>query len=100
MGTPLSLGVLPQSLRPRGVLETRNVYGSEFGPDMFEPHGLDRWRIKLSAQVLRHLSKGDKLIHEQADALDSYAHKASRPGTDYVFASTDQPGQTITLKQS
>ncbi|MFX4493797.1 hypothetical protein ABTA45_20090, partial [Acinetobacter baumannii] len=44
IGTPLSLGVLLQSLRKGGYLETRNVYGSQFEHGI-EPHGIDRWRV-------------------------------------------------------
>ena len=56
--------------------------------------------IKLCAQVLRHLAKGDKLVESYANTFDTYAAKASRPGDDYVFASADSRGQTITIKQS
>lgn len=98
LGTPLSLGTLLQSLRPGGVLETRNVFGKQFS-DTYEPHGFDRWRIKLAAQTMRHLGKGDKVIDSYADALDAYAAKASRPGDEYVFASMDQKGQLIRIKQ-
>ena len=55
---------------------------------------------QVCAQVLRHLAKGDKLVESYADAFDTYAAKASRPGDDYVFASADSRGQTITIKQS
>jgi hypothetical protein len=94
--TALSLGVLLQSLRKGGQLETRNVLGSRF-EDFVEPHGFDRWRIKLAAETMRQLANGDKDVIRMADALDVYAAKASRPGSDYILASTDQPGQSVSI---
>jgi hypothetical protein len=95
--TPLTLGVLLQSLRKGGFLETRNVYGKQF-PDGVEPHGIDRWRIKFCAEVMRQLEPNDSVVKEYADALDLYAQKASRPGeTSYIFASVDNAGETISI---
>jgi hypothetical protein len=95
--TPLTLGVLLQSLRKGGFLETRNVYGKQFD-DGIEPHGIDRWRIKFCAEVMRQLEPNDSVVKEYADALDSYAQKASRPGeTSYIFASVDNAGETINI---
>ncbi|MFX4493758.1 hypothetical protein ABTA45_19890, partial [Acinetobacter baumannii] len=71
-GTPVSLGGLLQSLRDGGLLETRNVYGKEF-EDGIEPHGIDHWRIKFCAEVMRQLAPSDKTVTEQANALDNYA---------------------------
>jgi hypothetical protein len=92
----LSLGVLLQSLRKGGQLETRNVLGSRF-EDFVEPHGIDRWRIKLCAEVMRQLANGDKDVLKMADGLDTYAAKASRGGSDYVWASTDKPGEAVSI---
>jgi hypothetical protein len=95
--TPLTLGVLLQSLRKGGFLETRNVYGAQF-EDGIEPHGIDRWRIKFCAEVMRQLEPHDSVVNEYADALDLYAQKASRPGeTSYIFASVDNAGETINI---
>jgi hypothetical protein len=96
IGTPASLGVLLQSLRDGGLLETRNVYGKEF-EDGIEPHGIDRWRIKFCAEVMRQLAPKDKTTTEYADALDQYAQEASRPGDTYVWASTDKPGEKVEI---
>lgn len=87
--TALTLGVLLQSLRKGGQLETRNVLGKQF-EDFIEPHGIDRWRIKLSAEVMRQLGNGDKRVENMANALDNYAARASRPGDSYVWASADE----------
>ncbi len=95
-----SLGVLLQSLRAGGKLETRNVFGAEFrAPDNplgFEVHANDAFRPRLVAEVLRQRSNGDPLLNRYADALDTYARQASREG-DYVWASLDQPGKSVTL---
>jgi hypothetical protein len=96
VGTPLSLGVLLQSLRKGGMLETRNVSGSQF-EETFEPHGFDRWRVKLSAEVMRQLGKGDPAVNKYADALDLYATQSARPGDNYVIASLDNKGQTLQI---
>lgn len=98
VGTPSTLGILLQSIRRGGVLETRNVYGSQF-PETFEPHGLDTWRIRLSAEVMRYLSGNDKDVSAYADALDNYANKAGHPSSDYVFASLDTKGETVKISQ-
>jgi hypothetical protein len=97
-GSPLTLGVLLQSLRPDYLLETRNVFGKEF--DLFEPHGFDRWRLKLTAATMRHLGDGDKLVNEYANAFDNFADKGSRPGDFYTFASVDKKGEIVRIKQS
>jgi hypothetical protein len=96
VGTGVSMGVLLQSLRDGGLLETRNVYGKEF-EDGIEPHGIDRWRIKLCAEVMRQLAPGDKAVTEQADALDQYAKEASRSGDTYTWASVDNPGEKVEI---
>ncbi len=96
IGTPASLGVLLQSLRDGGLLETRNVYGKEF-EDGIEPHGIDRWRIKFCAEVMRQLAPTDKVTNDYANALDLYAKEASRPGKDYTWASTDNPGEKVDI---
>jgi hypothetical protein len=96
VGTGVSMGVLLQSLRDGGMLETRNVYGKEF-EDGIEPHGIDRWRIKLCAEVMRQLAPGDRAVTEQADALDQYAKEASRAGDTYTWASVDNPGERVDI---
>jgi hypothetical protein len=97
-GTPVSLGVLLQSLRRGGILETRNVYSAKF-PETFEAHGFDKGREINSAQVMRQLGGTDPLVNEYADALDGYAQKASRPGDQYVYASMDNKGEKISFPQ-
>jgi hypothetical protein len=96
VGTAVSMGVLLQSIRDGGLLETRNVYGNEF-EDGIEPHGIDRWRIKFCAEVMRQLAAGDKAVIEQADALDQYAKEASRAGDTYTWASVDNPGEKVDM---
>lgn len=99
----LSLGVLLQSLRKGGKLENRNVMGSEYkgdgNPLGFEVHGMDRFRIKLSAEVLRQRANGDPLVLEYARNLDRYADVASREG-DYTWSSLDKPGQSISVPKA
>jgi hypothetical protein len=94
--TALTLGVLLQSLRKGGKLETRNVLGQQF-PDFVEPHGMDGWRIKLSAEVMRQMANGDKHVLRAADALDTYANQASRTDTHYQWASLDHEGQMVRI---
>lgn len=99
----MSLGVLLQSLRKGGKLENRSVMGSEYrgegNPLGFEVHGMDRFRVKLSAEVLRQRANGDPLVLEYAKNLDRYADAAAREG-DYTWASLDKPGQTITVPRA
>ena len=110
--TGLSLAVLLGSLRkpagdPRGPgsLETRSMYGNDFvdanmGNTLgIEPHGIDRWRIKLTAQTLREISGGDKSVNAHADQLDSMATAMSRPGDQYVWANMDQQGKFVAIPQ-
>jgi hypothetical protein len=99
IGTAASMGVLLQSMRDGGLLETRNVYGKEF-EDGIEPHGIDRWRIKLCAEFMRQLAQGDKDVIEKANALDQYAKEASRSGNTYTWASVDNPGENIELSMT
>jgi len=95
-----ALGLLLQSLRKGGKLETRNVYGTEYksaeNPFGFEVHAFDALRPKIVAAVMRARANGDKNVIESADALSRYADDASRPG-DYVFANMDKPGETVTI---
>ncbi len=95
-----ALGILLQSLRKGGQLETRNVFGKEFvAPDNplgFEVHAFDALRPKIVAATMRARANGDKNVLEHAKALDRYSDEASRPG-DYVFANMDKPGETITI---
>lgn len=112
--TGLSLATLLGSLRKPsnaapngpGLLETRSMYGSKMvDADMgntlgVEPHGIDRWRLKLSAQTLRELAGKDpaaKPVLEYADKLDSLSDAMSRPGTQYVWANADQPGSFVAV---
>ncbi len=110
--TGLSLATLLASLRKAapgsakdapGLLETRSMYGHEMvDADMgnhlgIEPHGIDRWRLKLAAETLRELSQGDKGVHEYAAGLDKLADTMSRPGSQYVWASMDQKGQFVSI---
>lgn len=99
----LSLGVLLQSLRRDGKLENRNVFGEEYvGPGNqfgFEVHGMDRFRVLLSAEVLRQRSNGDPLVLEYAKSLDRYAEVASREG-DYTWASLESPGKSVTVPRA
>lgn len=112
--TGLSLALLLSSLRKPagnnpagpGLLETRSVYGK----DMIDPamhnnlgiavHGIDRFRIKLSAETLRELGDGDAPINAYAAKLDVLADTMSRPGKDYIWANSDQPGQFISVAQA
>lgn len=94
LGTPDSLVVLLKSLRAGGKLETRSVYGEQF-PEQFEAHGLDRWRLLVSAETIRQRTKfagGDKELEKLADQLTTIADQVSRPGDNYVWASTDKKG--------
>jgi len=99
-----ALGILLQSLRKGGQLETRNVYGKEFipkdapqdNPLGFEVHAFDALRPKIVAATMRARANGDQRVLDYAKALDRYSDEASRPG-DYVFANMDKPGETITI---
>jgi hypothetical protein len=95
-----ALGLLLQSLRKGGQLETRNVFGTEFkspeNPYGFEVHAFDALRPKIVAAVMRARANGDARVMEYANALDRYSDEASKPG-DYVFANMDNPGQTVTI---
>ncbi|MBU6452078.1 MAG: hypothetical protein KGS72_09895 [Cyanobacteria bacterium REEB67] len=95
-----ALGLLLQSLRKGGQLETRNVFGTEFkspeNPYGFEVHAFDALRPKIVASVMRARANGDARVMEYANALDRYSDEASKPG-DYVFANMDNPGQTVTI---
>ena len=98
-----SLGVLLQSLRPSGKLETRNVFGKEFmGPENplgFEVHANDAFRPMLVAEVLRNRANGDPLLLKYAENLERYSREASREG-DYVWASLDSPGKSVTIPRA
>jgi hypothetical protein len=97
-----ALGILLQSLRKGGQLETRNVFGKEFvaddNPMGFEVHGFDAIRPKIVAATMRARANGDPRVLEYANALDRYSDEASRPG-DYVFANMDKPGETVTISR-
>jgi hypothetical protein len=112
--TGLSLATLLGSLRKPGtenpngpgLLETRSMYGKDMiDTDMgntlgVEPHGIDRWRIKLSAQVLRELAGKDpnaQPVHAYADKLDGLADSMARPGNQYVWAHADKKGEFIAV---
>ncbi|MFN8659548.1 MAG: hypothetical protein U0105_24650 [Candidatus Obscuribacterales bacterium] len=110
--TGLSLAVLLGSLRKplpgapagaAGALETRSMYGSEFAdptnPLGIEPHGIDRWRLKSTAQVLREMSGGDKAILERATNMDRLAEQMARPGETYAWANMDKPGEYFAIPQ-
>jgi hypothetical protein len=100
----MALGILLQGLRQGGQLETRNVYGKEMAsaenPMGIEVHAIDVFRPKLVAEVLRQRSNGDPMLLEYAKQLDAYAETASRGGKDYVWASTDTPGQKIVIPRA
>jgi len=95
-----ALGLLLQSLRKGGKLETRNVFGAEFkaddNPFGFEVHAFDALRPKIVAAVMKARANGDAKVIEYANALERYADEASKPG-DYVFANMDNPGETVTI---
>lgn len=107
----LSLAVLLGSLRkpgagnPKGpgLLETRSMYGKEMIDEHMEntlgiePHGIDRWRIKLAAETLRHLSNGHQGLLKYADGLDVMAGEMARPGTQYIWANMDEPGKFVAI---
>lgn len=109
--TGLSLAVLLGSLRKPagsnpagpGLLETRSMYGKDMvEPEMhntlgIEPHGIDRWRLKLAAETLRELGGGSKPVADYAAKLDGLADTMSRPGSQYVWANTDNPGQFVAI---
>lgn len=103
-----SLGMLLQSLRQGGLLETRNVYGKEFAgkganaenPMGFEVHAIDAFRPRLIAEVIRYKANGDPLLLEYAKALDKYSVDAARKSPDYEWANMDQPGQKITIPRA
>ncbi len=106
----LSLATLLSSLRKpqegapagtAGKLETRSMYGKEFAnaenPLGIEVHGIDAWRIKLSAEVLRQLSKNDPKVNAYADKMVNLADNMRRPGDNYVWASMDDPGKFVSI---
>lgn len=108
--TGLSLAVLLGSLRKPGAgagkngpgqLETRSMYGKEFvedgNPLGIEVHGVDAWRIKLTAETLRQLSNNDARVVAHADTLDKLATAMRRPGDNYVWANMDQQGTFISV---
>lgn len=96
-----ALGILLQSLRANGQLETRNVFGKEFvdpveNPLGFEVHAFDAIRPKIVAETMRARANGDKNVLEKADALERYANEASRPG-DYRFRNIESPKDEIVI---
>lgn len=106
----LSLSVLLSSLRkpaegaPKGSpgqLETRSVYGTEYAskenPLGIEVHGIDSWRIKLSAEVLKQLSNNDAKVVAYADKMIKMSDQIRRPGDQYIWASADQPGKFVSV---
>lgn len=109
--TPLSLATLLGSLRkapegaPKGApgsLETRSMYGSEFvdpvnNPLGIEVHGIDAWRVKLGAEVLRQLSNNNSKVVAYANQLDMLSENLRRPGDNYVWASMDNKGQAVSI---
>lgn len=109
--TPLSLATLLGSLRkplagaPKGApgaLETRSMYGSEFAeegsnPIGIEPHGIDAWRVKLGAEVLRQLSNNNAQVNAYANQLDALSESLRRPGENYVWASMDNQGKFVSI---
>ncbi|MBX9690545.1 MAG: hypothetical protein K2X27_27765 [Candidatus Obscuribacterales bacterium] len=109
--TGLSLAPLLSSLRkpaagaPKGApgqLETRSMYGEEFvdpvdNPLGIEHHGIDAWRIKLSAEVLRQLSGNDPKVSKFAGMMDNLSESMRRPGDNYVWASMDNKGQYVSI---
>lgn len=108
--TGLSLAALLSALRkppagsPRktpGQLETRSMYGQELaeaGNELgIEVHGIDAWRLKLSAQVLRELGRGNKRINDYADSLVTLSESVRRPGDKYVWASMDHKGKFVEI---
>lgn len=98
-----ALGVLLQSLRSGGKLETRNVMGADFvspeNPLGFEVHANDAIRPKIVAATIRARANGDTKLLDYATALDNYANKASRQG-DYVWANMDKPGEALTISRA
>ncbi|MBY0548160.1 MAG: hypothetical protein K2W95_12775 [Candidatus Obscuribacterales bacterium] len=106
--TGLSLAVLLGSLRKPaagktgpGQLETRSMYGKEFvedgNPLGIEVHGVDAWRIKLTAETLRQLANNDAKVVAHAATLDQLANAMRRPGDNYVWANMDQQGSFISV---
>lgn len=108
--TGLSLAVLLGSLRKPGAgagkngpgqLETRSMYGKEFvedgNPLGIEVHGVDAWRIKLTAETLRQLSNNDPKVVAHAATLDQLSNAMRRPGDNYVWANMDQQGSFISV---
>jgi hypothetical protein len=95
-----ALGMLLQSLRKGGQLETRNVFGTEFksaeNPFGFEVHAFDALRPKIVAAVMRARANGNAKVLDYAGALERYSDEASKSG-DYTFANMDNPGQTFTI---
>ncbi len=98
-----ALGVLLQSLRSGGKLETRNVMGGDFvspeNPLGFEVHANDAIRPKIVAATIRARAHGDQKLLDYAKALDTYAENASRSG-DYVWANMDKPGEALTISRA
>ena len=77
------------------------MFGQEFAsPDNplgIEVHGIDAWRIKLSAEVLKQLSNGDAKVAAHADKLVKLADNMRRPGDNYVWASMDRKGEFVSI---
>lgn len=101
VGTPLTLAILLASIRRGGVLETRNVSGSQF-EHTFEPHGFDGWRLLDCAEVVRRLGGNDPDARSFADALAKFSRTGSRSGPDYVIASLEDAhrGQMLRVNRT
>jgi hypothetical protein len=98
-----------------GLLETRSVYGSEMvNPEMgndvgFEVHGIDRWRIKAAAEMLRWQADHGgtatdaatvAAMRARASEYDLMAQNMSRPGDTYTWANADARGHSVSIPQS
>jgi hypothetical protein len=96
----------PTDITGPGLLENRSVLGKEMVDEEMgntigiEAHAIDRFRIKMAAQVMREGANGNTKLLAEAARLDTMADALSRPGTQYVWASADEPGKFVAVPQA
>ena len=96
-----------QALRKGGQLYNGTVMSEDMrGPENplgIEVHPVDKLRPRFMAGLIRKMATAgdgkDQMLLDYADALDKYSRAAGKPG-DIVLASTDHPGQKITIPEA